>query len=69
MGFAFEDLQVYQKALDFAVNVITVIDEIDAPRKHFKLIEQIEASSTSVASIIQKERGVFQKRSSSNICI
>ena len=50
MAFAFEDLKVYQRALDFAVNVITVIDEIDAPRKHFKLIEQIEASSTSVAS-------------------
>ena len=54
MAFAFEDLQVYQRALDFAVNVITVIDGIDAPRKHFKLIEQIEASSTSVASNISE---------------
>ena len=50
MVFAFEDLKVYQKALDFAVNVITAIDEIEAPRKHYRLIEQIEASSTSVAS-------------------
>jgi len=50
MAFAFEDLQVYQRALDFAVNVIAVIDEIDVPRKHYKLFEQIEASSTSVVS-------------------
>ena len=50
MAFAFEDLKVYQKSLDFSVNVIKVIDEIDAPRKHYRLIEQIEASSTSVAS-------------------
>ncbi|MBW1754397.1 MAG: four helix bundle protein, partial [Deltaproteobacteria bacterium] len=40
MAFAFEDLQVYQRALDFAVNVIEKIDEIDAPRKHYRLIEQ-----------------------------
>ena len=50
MAFAFEELQVYQKALDFAVRVIDIIDEIDAPRKHYRLIEQIESSSTSVAS-------------------
>ena len=50
MAFAFEELKVYQKALDFAVSIIDIIDEMDTPRKHFKLIEQIEASSTSVAS-------------------
>ena len=37
MAFAFEDLIVYQRSLDFAVNVIEIIDEIDAPRKHFIL--------------------------------
>jgi len=62
MAFAFEDLQVYQRALDFAVNVITVIDGIDAPRKHFKLIEQIEASSTSVASNISEGKGRYSKK-------
>ena len=50
MALAFEELKVYQKALDFAVSVIDVIDEMDTPRKHYKLIEQIEASCTSVAS-------------------
>ena len=36
MGFAFEDLKVYQRALDFAVAVIDIIDEIDTPRKHYR---------------------------------
>ena len=62
MVFAFEELIVYQKALDFAVNVIEVIDEIDAPRKHFRLFEQIESSSTSVASNISEGKVGFSKK-------
>ena len=48
MGLAFEDLKVYQKALEFAVAVIDLVEDLDTPRKHFKLIEQLEDSSTSV---------------------
>ena len=59
---SFRDLKVYQKALDFAVNVIEIIDEIDAPRKHYRLIEQIEASSTSVASNISEGKGRYSKK-------
>ena len=62
MAFAFEDLQVYQRALDFAVNIISAIDEIDAPRKHYKLFEQIEASSTSIASNISEGKGRYSKK-------
>ena len=62
MAFAFEELKVYQKALDFAVNVIETIDEIDAQRKHFRLFEQIESSSTSVASNISEGKGRFSKK-------
>ena len=49
MGFAFEDLQVYQRALDFSVAIIGLVENIDTPRKHYRLIEQLEASCTSVA--------------------
>ncbi len=49
MTFAFENLLVYQRALDFSVMVIKVIDEIETPRKHYRLIEQLESSCTSVA--------------------
>ena len=62
MAFAFEELNVYQKALDFAVNVIESIDNIDAPRKHFRLFEQIESSSTSVASNISEGKGRYSKK-------
>jgi four helix bundle protein len=62
MTFAFEELKVYQKALDFAVNVIETIDEIDAPRKHFRLFEQIESSSTSVSSNISEGKGRYSKK-------
>jgi hypothetical protein len=40
MSFAFEGLLVYQQSLDFSVAVIDVIDAIDTPRKHCRLIEQ-----------------------------
>ena len=62
MAFAFEELKVYKKAVDFAVNVIETIDKIDAPRKHFRLFEQIEASSTSVSSNISEGKGRYSKR-------
>ena len=62
MSFAFEKLQVYQRALDFSVSVIEIIDKIEAPRKHYKLIEQLEASSTSVASNISEGQGRFSKK-------
>ena len=48
MPFSFEKLEVYQKALDFSVSVIEMVDQLDTPRKHYKLIEQLESSATSV---------------------
>ena len=62
MGFTFEDLKVYQRALDFAVAVIDLIDDINTPRKHYKLIEQLEGSSSSVALNISEGKGRFSKK-------
>ena len=62
MAFVFEELKVYQKSLDFAVKVIEILDEIDTPRKHYRLIEQLEASSTSVASNISEGKGRYSKK-------
>jgi hypothetical protein len=36
--FAFEDLDVWQKAVDFADKVINISEEIQTDRKHFRLI-------------------------------
>ncbi len=60
MGFAFEDLVVYQRAIDFSFNMI---DEVETPRRHYRLIEQLESSCTSIALNIAKEKDDIQKRS------
>jgi len=57
--FAFEDLLVWQKAVDFAETVILTIDDIDAPRKHYRLIEQIESSCVSVSANIAEGKGRY----------
>ena len=60
--FAFEDLLVWQKAIDFAEVVIKTIDEFEAPRKHFRIIEQLEAAAISVSSNIAEGKGRFSKK-------
>jgi four helix bundle protein len=61
MAFAFEDLVVYQRALDFAIAVINIIDGIETPRKHYRLIEQLESSCTSDALNIAEGKGRYSK--------
>ena len=55
--FSFEGLKVWQKAIDFAEGVIRLIDRLETPRKHYRLIEQLEAASTSVAMNIAEGKG------------
>ena len=55
--FSFEDLKVWQKSVLFSEKVIRSIDEINAPRKHYRLIEQLESASTSVAMNIAEGKG------------
>ena len=60
--FAFEDLLVWQKSIDFAEYVITTIDQFDAPRKQYRIIEQLEAAAISVSSNIAEGKGRFSKK-------
>jgi four helix bundle protein len=62
MAFAFEELDVYQRALGFSVSVINVVDQMDTPRKHYRLVEQLEASCTSVALNISEGKGRYSKK-------
>ena len=62
MKFAYENLEVWNKAVDFAVEVIDTVDEISTGRRHYRLLEQIEASSTSVAMNIAEGKGRFSKK-------
>ena len=63
MAFAFEELQVYQKALNFSVAVINVVDELSTPRKHYRLLEQLEAACASVALNIAEGKAVIRRKS------
>ena len=40
------DLQVWEKSMVLANLVIKAVDEIDAPCKHFRMIEQLESAVT-----------------------
>jgi hypothetical protein len=45
---AYKDLLVWQKGMEFANQVIQLIDSLDTPRKHYRLLEQLESAVTSV---------------------
>jgi four helix bundle protein len=60
--FAFEDLLVWQKSIDFDEAVIKTIDLFEAPRKHFRLVEQLESASVSVSSNIAEGKGRFSPK-------
>jgi len=55
--FAYEDLKVWDRAVDFAVEVIDTVEDMSTDRKHYRLLEQVEASSTSVAMNIAEGKG------------
>jgi four helix bundle protein len=55
--FSFQDLKVWEKAVFFAEEVIRTIDGLDTPRKHYRLVEQLEAAATSVAMNIAEGKG------------
>ena len=62
MPFGFKDLQVWQKSLEFAKRVIEVGESNTSDRKHFRLLEQLESASSSVAMNIAEGRGRDTKK-------
>ena len=60
--FSFEDLEVWKKAVEFAHEVVNIAENIQTDRKHFRLIEQLEAASTSVALNIAEGKGRYSKK-------
>ncbi len=60
--FSFEDLEVWQKAVDLADHVLDILDGLTSDRKHFRLIEQMEAAVTSVPMNIAEGKGRFSKK-------
>ncbi|NQT10852.1 MAG: four helix bundle protein [Desulfobacteraceae bacterium] len=55
--FSFQRLKVWQKSILFAKKVIRIVDGLNTDRKHYRLIEQLESASTSVAMNIAEGKG------------
>ena len=62
MELAFKKLDVWKRAVTYAVKVIDVVESVDTGRKHYRLIEQIEACSTSIAMNIAEGKGRYSKK-------
>jgi len=58
----YEKLLVWQRAIEWACNIINISDELKTDRKHYRLIEQIESASTSVAMNIAEGKGRYSKK-------
>lgn len=61
-NFNFEDLEVWQKAINFSDKVIDIIDNLNTKRKHYRLIENLESSVVSIASNIAEGNGRYSKK-------
>ncbi len=55
--FGYENLAVWQRAIEWASDIIDVVESMETDRKHYRLIEQLEAASTSVAMNIAEGKG------------
>lgn len=60
--FSFEDLEVWQKAIEFAKSVINVSEVLSTKNRHFRLIEQLEAAAASIAMNIAEGKGRYSKK-------
>jgi len=68
MKFGYEDLEVWDRSVDFAVAVIGTVENISTDRKHYRLLEQIEAASTSVSMNLAEGKGRNSKKEFIQFC-
>ena len=68
LQFGYEDLNVWNRAVNFAVMVIDASESIDTERRHYRLIEQIEAAASSVAMNIAEGKGRYSKKEFRQFC-
>jgi four helix bundle protein len=59
---AYRDLVVWQKSMDFANAVIDLTERLVTERKHFRLVEQMEAAATSIPMNIAEGKGRFSRK-------
>jgi four helix bundle protein len=62
MELAFKDLLVWHKAVDFADYMISLTENLDTGRKHYRLIDQMESAATSISMNIAEGKGRSSKK-------
>jgi four helix bundle protein len=68
LRFGFEDLEVWQRSVQFSVKIIETVDRIQTDRKHYRLLEQIESSSASVPMNLAEGKGRFSRKEFVHYC-
>jgi four helix bundle protein len=59
---SYKDLLVWQKSIEFANLVIDLTEQLVTGRKHYRLVEQLEAAATSVPMNIAEGKGRYSKK-------
>ena len=59
---SYKDLLVWQKSMAFANDVIDLVDRLETDRKHYRLIELLEAAVTSIPMNIAEGKGRESKK-------
>jgi four helix bundle protein len=60
--FSFEDLEVWQEAVEFADRCLDVVDRINDARRHYRLLGQLETAAVSPALNIAEGKGRYSKK-------
>lgn len=66
--FTHENLAVWNKAVDFAVEVVSAVENLGSDRNHYRLIEQVEAAASSISMNIAEGKGRFSKKEFTHFC-
>lgn len=60
--FAYKDLIIWQKSIEFASKVIDLAENLETTRKQYRLIEQLESVVTSIPMNIAEGKGRYSKK-------
>ena len=58
----YKDLIVWQKSIEFASKVIDHAENLASNRKHYRLVEQLEAAATSIPMNIAEGKGRYSTK-------
>lgn len=59
---SYKELIVWQKSIEFASQVIDHAENLASNRKHFRLVEQLEAAATSIPMNIAEGKGRYSTK-------